>query len=146
MAFGGFSQEGRGAPMSEINMVPLIDVMLVLLIVFMITAPLLTHAIGVDLPRATSLPSRGDNASITLAIDAEGVLYWNDEAIAPDALEARLAEAATRTPQPELHLRADRDTRYQALATLMAQAQRAGIRTIGFVTLPEAATLPGSPH
>jgi biopolymer transport protein ExbD len=139
MAFGGFSQEGRGTPMSEINMVPLIDVMLVLLIVFMITAPLLTHSIGIDLPSATSQPGRSDTVSITLAIDARGILYWNDEAIAPDALEARLNEAATRKPQPELHLRADRDTRYQALATLMAQAQRAGIHTIGFITLPDAA-------
>ena len=125
MAFGGFSQEGRSAPMSEINMVPLIDVMLVLLSVFMITAPLLTHSVGVDLPSATSQPSRSDAASITLAIDAQGVLYWNDDAIAPDTLEARLAEAARRTPQPELHLRADRDTRYQTLAAVMAQAQRA---------------------
>lgn len=142
MAFGGFSQEGRGAPMSEINMVPLIDVMLVLLIVFMITAPLLTHSVGVDLPNATSQPASGDTPRITLAIDARGELYWNDGAIAPDTLEARLADAARQTPQPELHLRADRDTRYQALATLMAQAQRAGIRTVGFVTTPDRATAP----
>lgn len=139
MAFGGFSQEGRNAPMSEINMVPLIDVMLVLLIVFMITAPLLTHSIGVDLPNATSAPTQGEATSITIAVDARGVLYWDDNEIAPGALDARLAQAAALTPQPELHLRADRDTRYQALATLMAQAQRAGMRTIGFITVPDAA-------
>jgi len=137
MAFGSFSQEGRSAPMSEINMVPLIDVMLVLLIVFMITAPLLTHSIKIDLPSASSQTTNEKPDTITLAVDEAGALYWNNEAIGEDELMARLVEAATSDVQPELHLRADRDTRYQRLAELMSKARQAGIQKMGFVTTPE---------
>jgi len=137
MAFGGFSQEGRSAPMSEINMVPLIDVMLVLLIVFMITAPLLTHSIMIDLPSASSQTTNEKPDTITLTVDEAGALYWNNEAIGEDELMARLVDAAASELQPELHLRADRDTRYQRLAELMSKARQAGIQKMGFVTTPE---------
>jgi biopolymer transport protein ExbD len=137
MAFGGFDNEGRSAPMSEINMVPLIDVMLVLLIVFMITAPLLTHSIKIDLPATTSETSNQKPETVTLAVDEAGVMYWNDIKVADAELHTRLAEAATREPQPELHLRADHDTRYQRLAEIMSAARIAGIRKMGFVTQPE---------
>ncbi|CAI07124.1 ExbD/TolR family protein [Aromatoleum aromaticum] len=137
MAFGGFSQEGRGAPMSEINMVPLIDVMLVLLIVFMITAPLLTHAVKIDLPNAASTAANEKPETVTLAIDEAGTLYWNDRLISDAELQARFAEAAANPVQPELHLRADRETRYQKLAEVMSAARLAGIQKMGFVTVPE---------
>lgn len=137
MAFGGFSQEGRGAPMSEINMVPLIDVMLVLLIVFMITAPLLTHAVKIDLPTAASAANNEKPETVTLAVDEAGVLYWNDRRIDDSELATRLAEAAAQPVQPELHLRADRETRYQKLAEIMSAARQAGIQKMGFVTVPE---------
>ena len=137
MAFGGFSQEGRSAPMSEINMVPLIDVMLVLLIVFMITAPLLTHSIKIDLPSAASETSNERPETISLAVDESGLLYWNNERIADDMLATRLREAAAAAVQPELHLRADRNTRYQRLAEIMAEARLAGIQKLGFVTTPD---------
>ncbi|MGL1832302.1 ExbD/TolR family protein [Rhodocyclaceae bacterium SMB388] len=137
MAFGSFSQEGRSTPMSEINMVPLIDVMLVLLIVFMITAPLLTHSIKIDLPSAASETSNEKPETISLAVDESGLLYWNNEPIADDVLAARLREAAAATEQPELHLRADRNTRYQRLAEIMAEARLAGIQKLGFVTTPD---------
>lgn len=137
MAFGGFSQEGRGAPMSEINMVPLIDVMLVLLIVFMITAPLLTHAVKIDLPTAASAANNEKPETVTLAVDEAGVLYWNDRRIDDAELATRLAEAAAKPVQPELHLRADRETRYQKLAEIMSAARQAGIQKMGFVTVPE---------
>ncbi|KON81198.1 biopolymer transporter ExbD [Azoarcus sp. PA01] len=137
MAFGGFSQEGRGAPMSEINMVPLIDVMLVLLIVFMITAPLLTHAVKIDLPTAASAAANEKPETVTLAIDEAGTLYWNDRLISDAELQARFAEAAAKPVQPELHLRADRDTRYQKVAEVMSAARLAGIQKMGFVTVPE---------
>ena len=97
MAFGGFSQEGRAAPMSEINMVPLIDVMLVLLIVFMVTAPLLTHAVKIDLPNASSAATNETPETVTLAIDSAGTLYWNDRRITEGELNNRLATAAART-------------------------------------------------
>lgn len=144
MAFGSFDQGGGNAPMSEINTTPLVDVMLVLLIVFMITAPLLTHAVKIDLPQAASQASDEKPETVTLALDAHGALFWNDAPLPGDQLAARLAEAAARQPQPELHLRADHDTRYERLAQVMSAAQNAGLHKIGFVTQPETAA--AAPH
>lgn len=137
MAFGEFEQPGSNAPMSEINTTPLVDVMLVLLIIFMITAPLLTHAVKVDLPRATSQPTDERPQTISLALRADGQLFWNDQPLPQTELARRLGEAAARQPQPELHLRADKDTRYQKIAEVMSAARLAGIQKMGFVTLPE---------
>ena len=136
MAFGGFNQQGGTPQMSEINMVPLIDVMLVLLIVFMITAPLLTHSVKIDLPPASSQPNNEKPDTMTIAIDEAGALYWNDKPIAREALDERLAETAAAEPQPALNLRADRGTRYEALAEIMAAARAAGVEKLGFITVP----------
>ena len=136
MAFGGFSQGSERLPTSEINMGPLIDVMLVLLIVFMITAPLLTHSVKIDLPKAASQPNVEKPETVALALDADGKMYWNDEPLSEEALTARLRDAAAKSPQPELHLRADHDTRYQKLAELMSAAREAGIEKMGFITVP----------
>ncbi|THF64722.1 biopolymer transporter ExbD [Pseudothauera nasutitermitis] len=136
MAFGGFNQGGGQSPMNEINMVPLIDVMLVLLIVFMITAPLLTHGVKIDLPSASSEPNVEKPETVTLAMDADGRLFWNDLPIEESELESRLALAATAKPQPELHLRADRETRYQRIAEVMSAAREAGVEKMGFITVP----------
>jgi biopolymer transport protein ExbD len=136
MAFGGFRQGTAPAPLAEINMIPLIDVMLVLLVIFIITAPLLTHAVKLDLPRASSQPNLTRPDHIGLAIDAAGEMYWNGERIERAALHARLAAASRQTPQPEIHLRADRSTRYQAIAEVMADAANAGMSRIGFVSNP----------
>jgi len=136
MAFGGFNQQGGTPQMSEINMVPLIDVMLVLLIVFMITAPLLTHSVQIDLPKASSEATNQKPETVTLAMDGDGALYWNEQPIARAEVADRLREAAQQEPQPELHLRADRDTRYQILAEVMAEARTAGIAKMGFITVP----------
>ncbi|QDF95764.1 biopolymer transporter ExbD [Azoarcus sp. DD4] len=137
MAFGGFSQGGDRQPTSDINMVPLIDVMLVLLIVFMITAPLLTHSVKIDLPKAASQPNVEKPETVTLALDADGKMFWNNEPLPDDQLVGRLDAAAKQTPQPELHLRADQNTRYQKLAEVMSQAREAGIEKMGFITVPE---------
>ena len=148
MAFGGFDQAGSNAPMSEINTTPLVDVMLVLLIIFMITAPLMTHAVKIDLPQASSTPAEDKPETISLSVDAEGLMFWNDAPLDKSALEQRLAEAAALDPQPELHLRADRETRYQTLAEVLSAARRNGVQRIGFVTQPEPAasgTLPARP-
>ena len=132
--------------MAEINTTPLVDVMLVLLVIFIITAPLLTHAIRLDLPAANAPPAVEKPETVTLSIDAAGKLYWNDEPVADDAaLAARLAAAAQRTPAPELHLRADRETRYQRIAEVMAAAQESGIGRLGFVTDPQRATAARQP-
>ena len=137
MAFGGFNQQGSTPQMSEINMVPLIDVMLVLLIVFMITAPLLTHSVQIDLPKASSQATNQKPETVTLAMDGEGKLYWNDQPVSRAEIPARLQEAARQEPQPELHLRADRDTRYQLIAEVMGEARSAGIAKMGFITVPQ---------
>jgi biopolymer transport protein ExbD len=138
MAFGAFGRSNAPAPMAEINMIPLIDVMLVLLVIFIITAPLLTHAVRIDLPKASSGPVPAASPPIVLSLDADGSLYWNDERVAVEAVRTRLAQAGTREPQPELHLRADRATRYERIAEVMADASTAGIRRIGFVSDPRS--------
>ncbi|CAJ3601192.1 biopolymer ExbD/TolR family transporter [Burkholderia pseudomallei] len=134
MAFGGLDHQHTSQPMADINMTPLIDVMLVLLVIFIITAPLLTHAIRLDLPKVAAAPARETPETITVSIDAAGKLYWNDAPVAPDALAARLRDAAAAGQDPELHLRAARDTRYDTIAQVMGAAQQAGVARIGFVT------------
>ncbi|CAH1747063.1 MULTISPECIES: ExbD/TolR family protein [Thauera] len=138
MAFGGFNNGDSRPLQSEINMVPLIDVMLVLLIVFMITAPLLTHSVKIDLPQASSQPTQEKPETVSLSINGEGKLFWNNDALDDAALPARLKAAAEQTPQPELHLRADRETRYQKLAEVMSLAREAGIEKMGFITQPSS--------
>ncbi|WP_293760380.1 biopolymer transporter ExbD [uncultured Aquitalea sp.] len=133
MAFGSFDRDG-GAPMAEINTTPLVDVMLVLLVVFIITAPLLTNSVTLDLPQAAASQHEDKPEQIRLAIDAAGQVFWNDQPAPREQLAARFAEAARRNPQVELHLRADKSVRYELVATTLASAQQGGIQKIGFVT------------
>jgi len=135
MAFGSFDREGA-RPMAEINMIPLIDVMLVLLVIFIITAPLLTHAVKIDLPKATSAPNLTKPENIQLAINSSGQIYFNGEAVSRRMLNERLVEAGRREPQPEVHIRADQAARYQWVAETLADAAKAGLTRIGFVSDP----------
>ncbi|MEW6416044.1 MAG: biopolymer transporter ExbD [Pseudomonadota bacterium] len=139
MAFGGLQSGGRAQDIAEINMIPLIDVMLVLLIIFIITAPLLTHAVKVDLPVAASQPAPPPPDAIQLSIQADGTVYWNTEPVDAATLQARLAAAGRQSPQPELHLRADGELAYKHVARLMSDAARAGLTRLGFVTDPHDA-------
>ncbi len=139
MAFGNFERSGTARTMAEINMIPLIDVMLVLLVIFIITAPLLTHAVKVDLPKATSSPNLTRPDHIVLSINADGTVFWNGEVVDGAELLTRLAAAGRRMPQPELHLRADRTTQYQTIAEVVAAAARSGVQRIGFVSDPSIA-------
>jgi len=134
----GFSSGDHSAPMNEINMIPLIDVMLVLLVIFIITAPLLTHAVKIDLPQASSQPLPEKPEVISIAIDGVGNMYWNDVPMVQGELTVKLQQAAIQEPQPELHIRADKETRYQLLAEVMSDAQNAGIQKLGFVSTPDA--------
>jgi biopolymer transport protein ExbD len=136
MAFGSFKAGSESAPMAEINMIPLIDVMLVLLVIFIITAPLLTHAVKIDLPKAASHPNLTRPDHIALSINAANEMFWNGERIDHQQLTQRLAASARLEPQPELHLRADKTTQYQVLAEVMAAAGKAGLTRIGFVSDP----------
>ena len=132
------ASRGRGRrTINEINMIPLIDVMLVLLVIFIVTAPLLTHAVKVDLPRASSNPNVERMENVQLAVRASGELFWNGEALPREEIARRCALAARQTPQPELHIRADRTTPYERVAEVMSDAARAGLARIGFVTHPD---------
>jgi biopolymer transport protein ExbD len=132
-----FSADLHVQPMSEINTTPLVDVMLVLLVIFIITAPLLTHAVKIDLPQATSQPLPEKPEVISLAIDESGKTYWNDVLMVQGELRAKLEAAAYKKPQPELQIRADKQTRYQVLAEVMAEAQNTGITKLGFLSEPK---------
>jgi biopolymer transport protein ExbD len=138
MAFSTGNNNGsHNQPLSEINVTPLVDVMLVLLIIFMITAPLMTHKIPIDLPQASTVKNPEEPNIITLALTADGILYWNDIAVSRDDWKKRIGDAAQRKPQPELQLRADKTTQYQVLAEIMADAQNAGVKKMGFITSPD---------
>lgn len=136
MAMGSFDSRRPQGPMSEINVVPLVDVMLVLLVIFIITTPLLTHSVKIDLPKASSHPNIKKVTNVQLGIDASGVVYWDGEIVDQVDMKRRMIAAAALNPQPELHLRADKMTRYQVLAEVMADASKAGLTKIGFVSDP----------
>ncbi len=135
MAFG--TQDDSDEVMNEINMTPLVDVMLVLLIIFIVTIPVMKHAVRIELPQASNQRQLDKPQTIQLSVDAQGQYFWNESPIADEALPARLAAEAGREPQPELHIRGDRNVRYERVAQAMADAQQAGLRRIGFVTDPK---------
>lgn len=138
MAFGGFDHHNKNAkPMSEINVTPMVDVMLVLLVIFIIAAPLFTHSIMLDLPNAQSSAAPQNAQTVSLSIDSQGQIFWNNDAIDAEALERKLAAAAKQQPQPELQLRADKETRYEVVAQVMSAAQTNGLSKLGFVTEPK---------
>ncbi|ACM32902.1 MULTISPECIES: ExbD/TolR family protein [Diaphorobacter] len=134
MAFG--TQDDADEVMNEINMTPLVDVMLVLLIIFIITVPVMKHAVPVDLPRASNEREIIKPETIRLSVTADGKYHWNETTIGDDELEPRLQAEARKDPQPDLHIRGDKDVRYERVAQAMSAAQRAGVRKIGFVTDP----------
>jgi biopolymer transport protein ExbD len=142
MSFGAFNHHRQPGPMSDINVTPMVDVMLVLLVIFILGAPIFTSAVKLDLPKADAPATarQAEAVKVTLAIDGKGKIFWANEPLEQPALEARLAEAAKQDPQPELQLRADKDTRYEVVAQVMAAAQINGLTKLGFVTDPKKAT------
>ncbi|MFT4194987.1 ExbD/TolR family protein [Ottowia sp.] len=136
MAFS--DRENDDDVMSEINMVPLIDVMLVLLIIFIVTVPAMKHSVNVELPRASNEKELLKPETLNLSVKADGSYYLDDQPIADDQLAARMKAESGKQPQPDLHIRGDRDVRYERVAQAMATAQQAGLRKIGFVTEPAA--------
>ena len=136
MAMGSFNSPGSQMPTAEINMTPLVDVMLVLLIIFIITAPLLTHSVKLDLPRASSTPIQHKPQTLQVAINAANTVFIGTEAVDRNVLETKFRSAVEQDPNVEIHLKADRATRYEAVAETMSAARRAGLSKIGFVTQP----------
>ncbi len=128
------ASEAQDEVMSEINMTPLVDIMLVLLIIFMITIPVVQHAVKVELPRASSSRDNTPPENLQLAVDAQGQFFLGKQAIAADALEPALREQAAKDPQPQLYIRGDKNVPYEYVAEAMTAAQRAGLTKIGFVT------------
>ena len=139
MAFGtqdlGVSNDDE--VMNEINMTPMVDIMLVLLIIFIITVPVMKHSVNIDLPRATNEAQNIQPETLRLSVDAQGLYFMNESQIADSELEPLLKTAAAKNPQPELHIRGDKAVRYERVAQAMAAAQQAGLRKIGFITEPK---------
>jgi len=136
MAMGSFNSQQNQMPTAEINMTPLVDVMLVLLIIFIITAPLMTHQVPVDLPRAASTPTPEKPMTLQVSINAENAIFVGTEAVDRNILETKFREAVAKDANVEMHLKADRATRYETVAEAMSAARRAGLTKIGFVTQP----------
>ncbi len=137
MAFASFDRRSASAPLAEINMVPLIDVMLVLLVIFIVTAPLLTHSVKLQLPQASSQVQPAVADKIEFAIDAQGLRYWNGEPVSRAEAARRFMAQGGSSVQPEIHLRADQDAPYRHVAQTLADASAAGLTRIGFVSQPE---------
>jgi biopolymer transport protein ExbD len=135
MAFG--TQDDTDDVMNEINMTPMVDIMLVLLIIFIVTVPVMKHAINIDLPQASNTRLQTKPEAVRLNVDADGNYFWQDQSLDDAQLALRLAATAALEPQPELQIRADRNVRYERVAVAMATAQRSGLRKIGFVTEPQ---------
>ena len=132
----GFIADEHDDVMSEINMVPFIDVMLVLLIIFIITVPVMKHAVNVELPRASNEKEVVQPQTLRLSVKADGTYWLDDQPVSDEQLAARLQAAGQENPQPDLHIRGDRDVRYERVAQAMAAAQQAGLKKIGFITEP----------
>ena len=134
MAFGRLERSGGAQPMSDINMTPLIDVMLVLLVIFIITAPLMSSSLRLDLPKTAGAKPTDAPTFVTVAVSPQGALFWGDEAVDGDQLKARIREAASRNPATEVQLRADRSVPYGRIAEVIGLVQDGGLSRIGFVT------------
>jgi len=138
MAQTPFNRYRNKPPMAEMNIVPLVDVMLVLLVIFIVTTPLLTHAVKIELPKASAQANVGKAAHIALDIRQNGDLLWAGAPVSMAELAQRLATESAKQPQPEVHIRADRHVYYENVAKVMALVSRAGMVKIGFVSEPEA--------
>jgi len=132
-----FGDQGDDPLMTEINMTPLVDVMLVLLIIFIITLPVIHQAVKVDLPKANSARNETKPESIQVSIDARGQIFWNSSPIDLPTFVGYAEKAAQKEPQPEVNLRADKEVRYDSVAQVLAASKRAGITKLGFITEPQ---------
>ena len=142
MAANNFKRYRAKMPIADMNIVPLVDVMLVLLVIFIVTAPLLTHAVKIDLPKASSAVNITKPEHIEFGIRESGELFFNGESLTMADLPARFAAEAAKQPQPEVHIRADRHAYYESIAKVMAVAAKTGLVRIGFVSEPEYGAMP----
>jgi biopolymer transport protein ExbD len=134
MSFGGFNDNKQPAPMADINVTPMVDVMLVLLVIFILAAPLFTQSIKLDLPAAQATPTPAEPATVSLSIDPAGKIFWDNTLVTQSELNQRFVIASKQQPQPQLQLRADKNTRYEIIAQVMGAAQANGLTKLGFIT------------
>lgn len=137
MAFGSFDRNSSGMPSAEINMVPLIDVMLVLLVIFIVAAPMLTHSVPLQLPQASASATNGEVKHVNLSITADAQVHWQGQALQRDQWQARMQEVAQVEPDTEVRVYADHTVAYGSVATVLADANRAGLSRIAFVSTPD---------
>jgi len=138
MAMSVGSKDGEEAPINEINTTPLVDVMLVLLIIFLITIPVITKTVKVSLPKAANIATQTKPENITVAVDSEGQIYWNNTPVSDtNALIELVKVEAVKDPQPEIHIRGDGDARYEDIGRVMYSIQRGGVVKVGFITEPD---------
>lgn len=142
MGLGTLGSGGGGRPMAEINIIPLVDVMLVLLVVFIVTAPLLTHAVKLELPQASSRPNVAPAEHIEIAVQRDGQMHWNGEAVSRAELERRAWQLAERAADTEIHLKGDAAVPYGEMAWTLSALARCGLTRVGFVTDPGEAVAP----
>jgi biopolymer transport protein ExbD len=133
----GEASSDEDKPMSEINTTPLVDVMLVLLIIFLITIPVITQSVKVELPKAANIPTQTKPENVNIAVDKEGNVYWNTMLVTQEQLLERLRAVATQDPQPEVHVRGDRETQYEHIGRVIVLCQRSNILKVGFITEPD---------
>jgi biopolymer transport protein ExbD len=136
MAFSNSNDNEEGL-MAEINMTPFVDVMLVLLIIFIVTLPVIQHSVKIELPKASSKANEPKPEAIQLSIDAKGAIFWNTSPITLEDFDQKAKEAAAKSPQPEVNLRADKSVIYEKVAQVLAASKRAGLTNIGFITEPK---------
>jgi biopolymer transport protein ExbD len=137
MSVGSGDGPGDEKPMSEINTTPLVDVMLVMLIIFLITVPVITQSVKVELPKATNIPTQTKPENVNIAVDEAGNIYWNTLEVSQAELLKRIKEVAVIVPQPEIHVRGDKHTQYEHIGRVIVLCQRGGIQKVGFITEPD---------
>jgi biopolymer transport protein ExbD len=133
-------REEQADPMVEPNVIPLVDIMLVLLIIMIITVPVMTHAVKIDLPKEVNRPTETKPENINLSIDFDGAIYWNENSVDRNSLLNYVLQEAVKDPQPEIHIRADKRARYEYVSDTLAVLQRGGMRKVGFIAEPPAGT------
>jgi biopolymer transport protein ExbD len=142
MAMSVGSEDGEGAVMAEINTTPLVDIMLVLLIIFLITVPVIQKMANVTIPKAANIPTQTKPENITISVDAAGQVFWNAGLVTDkQVFFQKIISEARKTPQPEFHIRGDKNARYEAVGRVMNNLQRGGIVKVGFITEPDAASI-----
>jgi biopolymer transport protein ExbD len=141
MSVGSGSDDGEASAIAEINTTPLVDIMLVLLIIFLITVPVIKKMANVEIPKAVNIPTQTKPENITISVDKAGTIYWNAGTIDKNVFFQRIVSEARKVPQPEFHIRGDKDARWEGVGRVIFNLQRGGIVKVGFITEPDRGSI-----